>query len=86
MPKFPEPPDETVLSQIPPVTETLPIGTVVSRIFFAGGTHATKWDVFRYFGPTASRFDHHLFDTQGDSHVQNRGIMYLATGPESIPT
>jgi len=86
MPKFPEPPNEAVLSQIPAVTQTLPTGAVVSRIFFADGDYATTWDMFRYFGPTASRFDHHLLDAKGVSHVQNRGIMYLATGPESIPT
>ncbi len=86
MPKFPEPPEIDSLRQIPPEIQVLPIGTTVARIFFAAGAYPTTWDTFRYYGPTASRFDHHLVDTNGHPHVQTRGIMYLATGSESIPT
>ncbi len=36
--------------------------------------------------PTTSRFDHQIPDGQVRGQVQNRGIMYLATGSEAIPT
>ncbi len=84
MPKFPEPPDPAALRRISVETRTLPAFATVARIFHAGGTHPTAWDAFRYYGPTASRFDHHLPDAQGQA--QDRGMMYLAAGDESIPT
>jgi hypothetical protein len=86
MSKFPEPPPVSLLKKIPAAIHELPAGTVVSRIFFAGGDYPTAWDAFRYYGPTASRFDHHLLNEAGEAHEQERGIMYLAAGPESIPT
>lgn len=86
MAKFPAPPDVEVLRQIPAVTQVLPAGATVARIFFAAGKYPTTWNTFRHFGPTASRFDHHLPDAKGSSHEQDRGVMYLAAGSESIPT
>lgn len=86
MAKFPEPPGVEALSDIPPSTKTLPAGTEVARIFFTGSDHPTNWDTFRYFGPTASRFDHHQVNDEGQPHLQERGMMYLAAGKESIPT
>lgn len=86
MPEFPEPPSLDKLSTIPAETQVLAAGTVVARIFFMGGEYSTTWESFRYFGPTASRFDHHLLNADGLPQEQNRGIMYLASGPESIPT
>ena len=46
----------------------------VGRIYFAGGTHPTVWDDFRWFGPTGSRFDHHQLPTRVHT---DRAIMYL---------
>ncbi len=86
MAKFPEPPGVDALTAIPQVTRVLPAGTPVARICFAGGRHPTRWDRFRQFGPTTSRFDHHLPDSNGASHTQMRGIMYLAAGERAIPT
>ena len=86
MAKFPEPPGVDALSAIPGVTQVLPAGTPVARICLAGGRHPTRWDRFRQFGPTASRFDHQLTDASGAPHAQARGIMYLAEGNLSIPT
>ena len=86
MPKFPDPPGVEALAQIARETETLPAGTTVSRIFFSAGKFPSRWDSFRYFGPVAGRFDHHLPDTSGRPCVQARGIMYLATGEQAIPT
>ncbi|MDO8863264.1 hypothetical protein Q6D67_16280 [Haliea sp. E1-2-M8] len=86
MPKFPEPPGLAALRAITPVLHTVAAGVTVTRLCFAGGDHPSSWDRFRYFGPTNSRFDHQLPDGQGRAYVQDRGIMYLAAGPEAIPT
>ena len=86
MAKLPEPPSYAILAQIPPVTVTLQAGKEVSRVFFADKDYPSTWDGFRFYGPTASRFDHHLLDDQGNSTIQDRGIMYLATGSLAVPT
>lgn len=86
MAKFPEPPGVEVLRALSPVTAVLQSGTTVTRLLFTGGSYPTTWDAFRYYGSTTSRFDHHLTDGQGRAQVQERGIMYLATGPKAIPT
>ena len=86
MAKFPEPPGVKALRAIPPELHHLPQGTTMARLCFAGGEFSTPWDTFRFYGPTTSRFDHQLPDGQGRAQVQDRGIMYLATGPEAIPT
>lgn len=51
-------------------------GTVIGRIFYAGGDHPATWNRFRHFGPTHLRFDHH---TEPKRDKQERGIMYAAT-------
>lgn len=84
MARFPEPPGIAALRAVRPATAVLPASTTVARIFFAGGDHLTTWDAFRYFGPTNARFDHHLPAEPG--RARKRGIMYLATGAEAIPT
>jgi hypothetical protein len=86
MAKFPEPPGVEALRAIPPVLHHLPEGTTMARLCFVGGEFSTSWDTFRFYGPTTSRFDHQLPDRQGRAQVQERGIMYLATGAEAIPT
>ena len=86
MAKFPEPPGVEALRGIPAVLHHLPEGSTMARLCFAGGEFSTSWDCFRFFGPTTSRFDHQLRDGQGRAQIQDRGIMYLATGPKAIPT
>lgn len=86
MAKFPEPPGIAALRALPPVLYNVPAGVTMTRLCFVGGEHPTSWDRFRYFGPTNSRFDHQQPDEQGRAQVQERGIMYLATGLEAIPT
>jgi|GEM_PF-4915490 len=54
--------------------------------FFAAGDYPSTWDAFRHYGPSASRFDHHVPDDDGVPQVQERGVMYLAAGSESLPT
>ena len=86
MAEFPEPPGVEALRAIPPVLHHLPQGTTMARLCFVGSEFSTSWDTFRFYGPTTSRFDHQLPDEQGRARVQDRGIMYLATGSEAIPT
>ncbi len=86
MPKLPEPKSIQALQQIEPRIITVKAGTEVSRIFFSDDEHSTAWDEFRYYGPTQSRFDHQLPDEKNNPCLQDRGIMYLATGNEAAKT
>jgi hypothetical protein len=43
-----------------------------------GGPHPGRWDLFRNFGPTRARFDHHLADADGHPQVQSLAIQYAA--------
>ncbi|SHF23212.1 RES domain-containing protein [Modicisalibacter ilicicola DSM 19980] len=86
MAKTDEPLSLEELRALTPVIITREKGEQVYRLFFAGGEHPSTWDAFRHFGPTASRFDHHLPDDQGEAREQSRGIMYLAAGSQAIPT
>jgi RES domain-containing protein len=74
--KLPPPP-----TTLPPLrsadVRTLPAGTELWRIYFAGGDHSSLWDEFRTAGPLAtSRFDHHLPSPAGGGI--DRGILYSA--------
>jgi hypothetical protein len=81
--KLPEPPSKATLERISPAVATLPAGTKLWRIYFRDGSYPTTWDRMRYYGPVRStRFDHHL-DPPG---VQDRGILYAATGDDAIAT
>lgn len=85
MAKFPEPPGVVALKKIAPALKIYRKGTLVWRVHFAAGQYPARWNEFRYYGPTSSRFDHHLVNTKGHRHTQNRGIMYLAKdGPTCI--
>lgn len=74
MAKLPEPP---VPLDLPPTLVTVPAGTRCWRIYSAGGAYPTAWQDFRFFGPGATRFDHHDLPPS----VQARGILYGATTP-----
>lgn len=74
MPKFPEPPP---LLAVAPEPHVLLAGTRLWRIWMSSGAHPTTWGGFRFFGPTAARFDHH----DAPAMVQRRGILYAALAP-----
>lgn len=81
MSKFPEPPAVEDLARIAPDWKVLPQGIPLWRLYFRGGQHPTFWNTFRTYGPTSSRFDHHLPPT----HVQDRGVFYAAAhGPTCL--
>lgn len=71
--KFPPPPSELTLA---PEIRLLEAGEELWRIYFQGGRHPTGWSFFRSFGPTTSRFDHHLAESP------ERRILYAA--PEVV--
>lgn len=64
----------------------LEAGTRLARIHFADGPFPGAWNRFRYYGPTASRFDPHLPDADGGAMPQRRGVLYAACGEEAVPT
>jgi RES domain len=81
--KLPEPPPVATLRLVSPDVDTLPADTRLWRIYFRGGSHPATWDQMRYYGPLRSaRFDHHLDPPK----VQDRGILYAATGDDAIAT
>lgn len=86
MAKFPEPPSVEDLTRIPPQTIDLEAGEKIFRIFRSAGPYPVAWNTFRYFGPTSSRFDHHLRNKAGQPEKGERGVLYGAIGPRAIPT
>lgn len=78
MSKFPEPPGVAVLRAIPPQTLILPAETALARIYFAAGSHPSRWALFRSFGPVDARWDHHVPDGRGSGAEQSRAILYCA--------
>ncbi|BDU76507.1 RES family NAD+ phosphorylase [Mesoterricola sediminis] len=82
MAKFPEPPTPGELALLGPDVQILPAGSTVWRIYFLGGSHPTSWGQFRAWGPTESRFDHHI----PPASLQAREILYGAVGPRGAIT
>jgi hypothetical protein len=78
LPKFPNPPAAQALAAITPDLHRLPAGTTLWRVYFRGGPHPGRWDLFRDLGPTTARFDHHLADPDGRPQVQALAIQYAA--------
>lgn len=80
MVKLPRPKSNNAL---PPLAasdiRTLDAGTTLARVYFTGGAHPTRWDVFRRFGPTNARYDHHLPDAAAAATEQDRSVLYAAT-------
>jgi hypothetical protein len=77
VPKLPPPPAE-----LPRLRRTeprpIPAGTLVWRIYRAGGPHAAAWNELRHYGPAATgRFDHHEPPPHDDPV---RGILYVSVG------
>lgn len=86
MAKLPEPPSGSELAErLEPEFKRLRAGTRLWRAYLRGGSHPTLWSVFRAFGPTSARFDHHLADHEGNPQVQKRKVLYAAeSGPTSL--
>lgn len=78
MSKLPEPPGVATLRAIAPETFALPADTLLARIYFAAGSHPSRWSQFRNFGPVDARWDHHIPDARGNATAQSRSILYCA--------
>lgn len=73
------PPDGARLAAIAAETRILPAGAHLWRVYSRSGRYPTRWNAFRFFGPSEkSRFDHH----DEPARLQQRGILYAAP---SIP-
>lgn len=78
MSKFPGPPGVEALRNIEPETLRLASNTLLARIYFSAGSHPSRWNQFRRFGPTAARWDHHLPDARGQPAEHDRAVLYCA--------
>lgn len=83
MAKFPLAPAVERLRGLTPPTRRLAAGTRLARIGFAGGDHPTRWNQFRHWGPTQSRFDHQTRDRHGRPQLQQRGVYYCAAAAQT---
>lgn len=73
---LPLPPGAAALATIPPEIHVLPKGSRLLRVWFTESAHPSGFARFRHFGPTSSRFDHHL-PGPGDAPTNgSRGILY----------
>ena len=78
MAKLPRPPDVAAIRKTSREVKTLPRGTVLARVYLAGGEHPTSWNEFRHYGPVNARFDHHLPDKRNAAWAQERSVLYCA--------
>jgi hypothetical protein len=79
MAKLPPIRGSDALANIKPAWRVVRSRTALFRVYARGGDYPTHWDEFRFYGPTGSRFDHHL----EPPHVQSRGIFYAARAIET---
>ena len=73
---LPSSPGVAALAAIPPAIHTLPAGVRLLRVWFSASAHPSGFARFRYFGPTSSRFDHHLPGPGDAPKAGDRGILY----------
>ena len=66
------------LRSLEPKIRPLTPATLVWRVYRSAGAHPCRWNGLRYFGPVASRFDHHLEGEGGEPREQQRGVLYAA--------
>jgi hypothetical protein len=83
MDHLPMPPGVDELGAIEPEICGLPARTDLTRIWFAGSSYPSGFAHFRTFGPTASRFDHHLPGPDGKPMHGDRSILYAIKATEA---
>jgi len=80
--RLPPPPPVAALRTIAPELHILPAGAELWRIYFRAGSHPSRWNGFRFLGPTGSRFDHHQ---PPPKRHRSRAIRYASdSGPTSL--
>ncbi len=83
----PPSPGPDALKRIVPEIHRLAAGTRLLRVWFQGSPHPSGFAQFRYFGPTSSRFDHHLPGPGGAPVSGPRGILYaVEKSPMALTT
>ncbi|MGF6860819.1 hypothetical protein ABIE69_001387 [Rhodobacteraceae bacterium MBR-64] len=85
MDHLPLPPGSAALRAIASAIHTLAKGRELARIWFADSRHPTGFARMRHFGPTASRFDHHLAGPGGAPVNGARAILYAIEVPDTPP-
>jgi hypothetical protein len=70
------PPGADELGAMAPDIRRLRATSNLMRIWFAGAPYPSGFAHFRTFGPTASRFDHHLPGPDGSPRDGTRSILY----------
>lgn len=84
MTKLPtRPPTADALRSSLPSWQIVPAGTLLFRVYPRGGLYPTAWNHFRTWGPTGSRFDHHLPGPDGKGCDQARSILYASPNLET---
>jgi RES domain-containing protein len=76
--KFPESPGADALREIVPRIRILAAQTLLTRIYFAGGPHPSRWNHFRSIGPSGARWDHHSPTPSAVPVEQSRAVYYCA--------
>lgn len=77
-------PDARRIKRTTPVDDEIIIlaaGTRIVRVHPLGGTHPCRWNEFRRYGPTKSRFDHH---TEPRREHPRRRIAYATYGDSAF--
>ncbi|WP_336650945.1 MULTISPECIES: hypothetical protein [unclassified Leucobacter] len=69
----PDPARFPALDADPSWVLSVPEGTLIARIFRAGGTHPVAWHEFRTFGPLDGRFDPHPLPV---GEHEGAGVLY----------
>lgn len=69
-------PGVKALRRVQPDISVLPRDTQLVRIWFSDTPHPAGFAHFRTFGPTTSRFDHHIPRADGGPREGDRGIFY----------
>ena len=79
MAKLPRIRGPEALANVKPEWRVVRSQTALFRIYKRSGDYPTHWDEFRFYGPTGSRFDHHV----EPPHLQSRGILYATRAIET---
>lgn len=82
---LPRPDHQRILAATPRRGEiaVLAPGTRITRLHRIAGARTLRWDEFRTWGPTTSRFDHH---PEPAGNHPGHGILYAAIGTGAFTT
>lgn len=77
MSRLPRKPDPARLRRVGPDIRRLPAGTEVFRVYASNTHYPSGWSLFRAYGPTEARFDHHPERYEGSPAAHpGHGVLY----------